>query len=520
MKKLGSFLVCLIIFVAHPFAVADEYRGVDFPCGDVSFSDVVVSYEPDFNGGTGPDTTCMKGDFGPTYATGPPDHYFFAPLAEGGRITLKFVDNFLIGSGDDEADLWIFEIGGPPLSGVAERTFVDISKDGIIWHSLGAAEGGTVGFDIDGFGFGAKDYFSFVRLTDDLNQNLAGPCVGADIDAVGASSCVPISKNGEVIFHDDFDGPLDPIWTAKLGDAWTEDGWVYLNHPIPFDPYRDSVLMTGEDDDWSDYRIRTRFYAETGTSIGFDEAYRGMVWFRVQEFSGWGHYTGTATCYWLVVNTPLWGGGGTNSDTVWLNKKVGETVTFITTVHPPEGVIHDRDNIVEIEVVGGNIKAAVNGIDVLEYTDRDPILTGGVGLGAAWEAMTRYDYITVRSVIQILNDFVTFDPNPSTYKPTTDTSGCHAGAVGKFSFDATLTNIGEKDLSNLNIEVDELTNNNLLLTNNGLIGEDERFEVSKIDGYGDGYLSADEYVVVPFTVCLKTKKPFRFFVNVAGDAAD
>ncbi len=97
---------------------------------------------------------------------------------------------------------------------------------------------------------------------------------------------------------------------------------------------------------------------------------------------------------------------------------------------------------------------------------------------------------------------------------------CPEGYVGKFSFDATLTNISEKELSNLNVEVDELANDNLLLTDNGLIGEGECFAVSKIDDYSDGYLSPDEYVDVPFTVCLQEKSPFRFFVNVLGVAED
>jgi hypothetical protein len=119
-----------------------------------------------------------------------------------------------------------------------------------------------------------------------------------------------------------------------------------------------------------------------------------------------------------------------------------------------------------------------------------------------------------------INDFVTFDPISSSYSFTPDTTDCQTGAVGKFTFNATLTNISEKELSDLMVEVDELTNNNLLLTDIGLIGEGERFEVPKIDDYADGYLSADEYVNVPFTVCLKEKKPFKFFVNVAGVAAD
>ncbi len=93
---------------------------------------------------------------------------------------------------------------------------------------------------------------------------------------------------------------------------------------------------------------------------------------------------------------------------------------------------------------------------------------------------------------------------------------CPKGYSGKFSFDATLTNISEKELSNIYVEVDELTNENLLLNNEGLLGEGERFEILKFDDYSDGYLSPDENVDVPFNVCLNNTDPFRFFVDVFG----
>ena len=122
------------------------------------------------------------------------------------------------------------------------------------------------------------------------------------------------------------------------------------------------------------------------------------------------------------------------------------------------------------------------------------------------------------SVLEAMNDLVTFDPDPSTYLFESDTAGCQAGAVGKFSFEATLTNIQEKELSNLHIEVDVLTNNNQLLTNTGLVGEGDLFEVLNGDEYADGILSPGEYVDVPFRVCLKNTSSFRFDVEVLGMA--
>ena len=55
-------------------------------------------------------------------------------------------------------------------------------------------------------------------------------------------------------------------------------------------------------------------------------------------------------------------------------------------------------------------------------------------------------------------------------------------------------------LMNLAVECAELTNDNLLLTNPGLLGEGEWFPITRADDYEDGILSPDEYVEVPFTV--------------------
>ena len=77
---------------------------------------------------------------------------------------------------------------------------------------------------------------------------------------------------------------------------------------------------------------------------------------------------------------------------------------------------------------------------------------------------------------------------------------------------------GKEELSDLTVEVDELTNNDFLLTDNGIVDEGGRFEVQKIDDYADGASAPEELVGVHFVVCLQNKNPFRLFVNVLGTA--
>ncbi len=164
------------------------YGGVEFPGGNASFADSVVSYDPAFGGGNVPTATYQDASQAlgaPNFGEGPSPEY--VSLGAGGRIVLRFTDNSLTGSGDDGLDLWIFEIG-PDV----EDTFVDISKDGSTWHSVGKVFGATSGIDIDAYGWGTSDFFSYVRLTDDINEGAkSGATVGADIDAVGAISSAP-----------------------------------------------------------------------------------------------------------------------------------------------------------------------------------------------------------------------------------------------------------------------------------------------------------------------------------------
>lgn len=186
MKKRHTLFALGISLLSASPAGAIPIHGVEFPDGLTSFVDNVVSYEPLFGGGPAP----ASFNSSPGKALGAPDYpegasvIDYVSLGNGGQITLRFADNSLTGSGDSSLDLWIFEVGP-----AVEDTFVEISKNGTDWWSVGKVLGATSGIDIDAYGFGINDFFSFVRLTDDPNEGgSTGDSVGADIDAVGAIS--------------------------------------------------------------------------------------------------------------------------------------------------------------------------------------------------------------------------------------------------------------------------------------------------------------------------------------------
>ncbi len=186
-RRSWALLGVLVLLAASPVAAGPiTVGGVLFPQGISSFADMVVSYDPVIKSGQ---PTEPYRDA--TQATGVADvgdpGINYVSLGDGGSITLRFTDNSLTGSGSTAFDLWVFEIG-PDV----EDTYVEISKNGTVWSPVGKVTGGTRGIDIDAYGFGVLDFFSYVRLTDDTNEgDQTGSTVGADIDALGAISSAP-----------------------------------------------------------------------------------------------------------------------------------------------------------------------------------------------------------------------------------------------------------------------------------------------------------------------------------------
>jgi hypothetical protein len=183
---------------AQAIYIGNVQGGTDFPQGALSFADAVVSYSPVIK--SGQPTSPHRGA---SNALGLPDYTVagqgtcasqascpWVALGDGGNIVLRFDDNWLTGSDDAALDLWIFEVG-PDV----EETFVQVSEDGASWTSVGKIGGSTAGIDIDAYGFTSADRLSFVRLRDDPDRDgQTGVSVGADFDAVGAVSTIPIPE--------------------------------------------------------------------------------------------------------------------------------------------------------------------------------------------------------------------------------------------------------------------------------------------------------------------------------------
>ena len=124
------------------------------------------------------------------------------------------------------------------------------------------------------------------------------------------------------------------------------------------------------------------------------------------------------------------------------------------------------------------------------------------------------------SIESNINEYVSFKPDPSSYVFSDETSGCPGGCVGTFRFDARLTNESRYAHTNLQVEIQRLTGGNVMLTNAGHLVEGDRMPVPRHGDYADGELAAEEWVDMTFTVCLKTRRRFSFFVDVIGLASE
>ncbi len=177
-----TMLICGLLINSASAIAGSTYNGIDFPYGDASFADEVVSY--DLVGGA------SVGN--PEDALGTPDRYDVS-LGTNGYIVLKFNDNSLTTSGDSDPDLYVKE-GGQS----AETSTVFISTDGVNWIEVGVASGSNNRlFDIDSVpGVVPGTKYQYVKIVDLNGTPTSASWEGSDVESVGAitSSC-PVTED-------------------------------------------------------------------------------------------------------------------------------------------------------------------------------------------------------------------------------------------------------------------------------------------------------------------------------------
>lgn len=179
------------VSTAPPTPTPVTFDGVVFPNGISSFADVVVAYDPLAGGGNAHPRNNPLEALGVPNSTGTIASNVVG-LGDGGVLILEFTDNILIPSGDSTADLHVFERGIN-----IEIMIIDVSEDGVNWINVGTISGQPSSIDIDAApGISPTGLYRFVRITDDALDQPGGVFPGAEIDAVGAISSLPITFAG------------------------------------------------------------------------------------------------------------------------------------------------------------------------------------------------------------------------------------------------------------------------------------------------------------------------------------
>ena len=125
-----ALVFALMVVPVHAQEGPVFYGGIEFPLGDVSFADKVVSFNP------GTDTVSPYNN--PQSAIGTPNGCGenAVALGHGGILTVTFTNNYLIDV--EGADLHVFECGGQSnhLKWISART----DQVGLIWALLAGSQ--------------------------------------------------------------------------------------------------------------------------------------------------------------------------------------------------------------------------------------------------------------------------------------------------------------------------------------------------------------------------------------------
>ena len=124
------------------------------------------------------------------------------------------------------------------------------------------------------------------------------------------------------------------------------------------------------------------------------------------------------------------------------------------------------------------LKAVMNSVDlVIGYTAHTDVFQQKYWSGKIDDIRIYNRVLSESEILElfvgVVNNLVTFEPKPSTFSFTPVAAGCPTGFAGIFSFNAQLTNIADRTLAHLQVAIATLTDENVLLTDEGLLGRGE-----------------------------------------------
>ncbi|MFO0793914.1 MAG: family 16 glycoside hydrolase [Candidatus Brocadiaceae bacterium] len=218
------------------------------------------------------------------------------------------------------------------------------------------------------------------------------------IAVIALSAIVSSHTYGAVKFSDYFTDGDDAGW-AQLNRDWslTLGRYVLDGDYKPDNIERGGWTVThAGDKKWRNYQLSATFDNTNAPGKPSPDVHSAEFLVRVKE-SGVPGVNGTfyRIAVWPIGTTDPRGGGGTIANgLVQISKIVkGSQVEYVDKESSNTAV---GTNAIIIKVDGDKIQITINGNKILTWKDKSkPILYGGIGLGAIWEAEAWFDNVIV-----------------------------------------------------------------------------------------------------------------------------
>ena len=274
---------------------------------------------------------------------------------------------------------------------------IDRNGDFTATVDMGAYERGACpgNPDLDGSGFvNLADFAVFAAkwLNDDCDCH-GSCCNGADLNS---DENVDVEDLGiltnhwltdpDALFADDFEQGKSQEWLDILPRTWTDSGWLYAERE-PGSSYLDSVAVIHDcDGNWNNYRL----------SVTVDSMEKwAIVCFRTNN-------SGTPTdgdgMAFDGYRLDICQGEGSYTNKLTLTRHQGEPINTVFLKNSPENIVPSSSFQLDIEMIGADIKVYIDSSLAMEYTDENPIHSGGIGLGCIWSLKVRFDDVVVTKI--------------------------------------------------------------------------------------------------------------------------
>jgi hypothetical protein len=196
------------------------------------------------------------------------------------------------------------------------------------------------------------------------------------------------SSFSAIVFEDHFDGVISGQWVSVEPVQWVEDGWLHTQDDYAHVGRDSSAFVSDGNTSWRDYTLFLK--VDPITTGSWEDA---RIFFRTSNVQA-EYFAVIGNYYSLNIRGPSHGGDGPNPNINLMrtNENGDSTSLFLK---KPASYISGGPMDFRITLTGPRIQLSIDGNEVIDVIDPEPLLYGGIGIGAVWEAEARFDDVIV-----------------------------------------------------------------------------------------------------------------------------